>query len=135
MTTDLSRFLVGRLHTQLTIFHPLWCSPRTCLSTDDVNERRLGNGAYAMQKRVLYSEANYAAIVRDRGYFVDKTAYITKLEQIRNPVFLRPRRFGKSVFCSLLRYYYGRLLQKTSDQRRKEQGRAGTAWQEPVLPL
>lgn len=51
-----------------------------------------------MKKRVLYSEANYAALVRDRGYFVDKTAYLAKLEQIRNPVFLRPRRFGKSLF-------------------------------------
>ncbi|MCE7980947.1 MAG: AAA family ATPase [Caldilinea sp. CFX5] len=59
-----------------------------------------------MKKRVLYSEANYAAIVRDHGYFVDKTEYIAKLEQIRNPVFLRPRRFGKSTLCSLLRYYY-----------------------------
>ena len=59
-----------------------------------------------MRKRVLYSEANYAAIVRDHGYFVDKTEYIAKLEQIRNPVFLRPRRFGKSLLCSLLRYYY-----------------------------
>ncbi|MFM7175093.1 MAG: AAA family ATPase, partial [Caldilinea sp.] len=49
-----------------------------------------------MPKRVLYSEANYAAMVRDRGYFVDKTEYIARLEQIRNPVFLRPRRFGKS---------------------------------------
>lgn len=61
-----------------------------------------------MKKRVLYSEANYAAIVRDRGYFVDKTQYIAELERVRNPVFLRPRRFGKSMFCSILRYYYDR---------------------------
>lgn len=61
-----------------------------------------------MKKRILYSEANYAAIVRDHGYFVDKTAYIAKLEPVRNPVFLRPRRFGKSLFCSILRYYYDR---------------------------
>lgn len=61
-----------------------------------------------MRKRILYSEANYAAIVRDHGYFVDKTAYIAKLEPVRNPVFLRPRRFGKSLFCSILRYYYDR---------------------------
>ena len=61
-----------------------------------------------MKKRVLYSEANYAAIVRDHGYFVDKTAYIATLEPVRNPVFLRPRRFGKSLFCSILRYYYDR---------------------------
>ena len=61
-----------------------------------------------MKKRVLYSEANYEAIVEDNGYFVDKTLYVEKLEKIRNPVLLRPRRFGKSLFCSILRYYYDR---------------------------
>ncbi len=61
-----------------------------------------------MKKRVLYSEANYAAIVRKQGYFIDKTSYIAKLERVENPVFLRPRRFGKSLLCSILRYYYDR---------------------------
>ena len=59
-----------------------------------------------MKKRVLYSEANYAAIVRKNGYFVDKTEYLEKLETVTNPVFLRPRRFGKSLLCSIQRYYY-----------------------------
>jgi len=57
-------------------------------------------------KRVIYGESNYATIVAKNGYFVDKTAYIAKLEETSNPVFLRPRRFGKSLFCSVLRYYY-----------------------------
>lgn len=35
-----------------------------------------------------------------------KTEYIAKLERIRNPVFLRPRRFVKSLLSSILRYYY-----------------------------
>lgn len=59
-----------------------------------------------MKKRVLYSEANYESIVRKHGYFVDKTPYIARLERVENPVFLRPRRFGKSLLCSILRYYY-----------------------------
>uniref|UniRef100_UPI0040577B60 AAA family ATPase n=1 Tax=Candidatus Electrothrix sp. TaxID=2170559 RepID=UPI0040577B60 len=59
-----------------------------------------------MKKRVLYGEANYAAIVRKKGYFVDKTEYLDKLEMVNNPVFLRPRRFGKSLLCSILRHYY-----------------------------
>ncbi|MDX8394086.1 MAG: AAA family ATPase [Mariprofundales bacterium] len=59
-----------------------------------------------MKKRVLYSVANYAEIVRENGYFVDKTDYLAKLETIRNPVFLRPRRFGKSLLCSMQSYYY-----------------------------
>ncbi|MFN8493678.1 MAG: AAA family ATPase [Caldilineaceae bacterium] len=61
-----------------------------------------------MRKRILYSEANYAALVRKQGYFVDKTSYVAKLERAENPVFLRPRRFGKSLLCSILRYYYDR---------------------------
>lgn len=59
-----------------------------------------------MKRRVIYGESNYAAIVNKNGYFVDKTGYIAKLEAIENPVFLRPRRIGKSLFCSILRYYY-----------------------------
>ncbi|MFN8491834.1 MAG: AAA family ATPase [Caldilineaceae bacterium] len=59
-----------------------------------------------MPKRVPYGVANYAEVVRDNGYFIDKTAFIAKLEAVKNPVFLRPRRFGKSLFCSVLRHYY-----------------------------
>ncbi len=58
------------------------------------------------KKRIVYGEANYAALVRNNGYFVDKTEYIARLELIGNPTFLRPRRFGKSLFCSLLWHYY-----------------------------
>jgi hypothetical protein len=59
-----------------------------------------------MKKRVLYGSANYEDIVQKNGYFVDKTAYIEKLENVENPVFLRPRRFGKSLFCRMLECYY-----------------------------
>ena len=58
------------------------------------------------RKRVVYGNANYADLVQKGGYFVDKTPYIAKLELIENPIYLRPRRFGKSTFCSLLNYYY-----------------------------
>ncbi|CAK8718559.1 PD-(D/E)XK nuclease superfamily protein [Candidatus Electrothrix laxa] len=59
-----------------------------------------------MKRRVLYSEAHYPTIVRNKGYFVDKTRYVERLEQVANPVFLRPRRFGKTLLCSILRHYY-----------------------------
>ena len=45
--------------------------------------------------------------VAERGYYyVDKTKYISLLERYSAPVFLRPRRFGKSLFMSTLAYYY-----------------------------
>ncbi len=59
-----------------------------------------------MKKRVLYAVANYEELVRDNGYFVDKTRYIELLEPVKNPVFLRPRRFGKSLWCRILECYY-----------------------------
>ncbi|MCP4111667.1 MAG: AAA family ATPase [Desulfobacteraceae bacterium] len=59
-----------------------------------------------MKKTVQYGVADYEELVRDNGYFVDKTMYIEKLEQIKNPVFLRPRRFGKSLWCRILECYY-----------------------------
>ena len=61
-----------------------------------------------MKKRILYSVSNYEEFIRDNGYFVDKTPFITRLESVKNPVFLRPRRFGKSLLCSMLQYYYDR---------------------------
>jgi hypothetical protein len=61
---------------------------------------------HGMKKRILYGVANYEEIVAENGYFVDKTHYISKLEAVRNPVFLRPRRFGKSLWCRILECYY-----------------------------
>ncbi|MEZ4527279.1 MAG: AAA family ATPase [Desulfobacterales bacterium] len=69
-----------------------------------------------MKKRILYANANYEEIVNDCGYFVDKTHYIEKLEQIKNPVFLRPRRFGKSLWCRILECYYN-IRQKDDFER------------------
>lgn len=55
---------------------------------------------------IPYAIADYA-ILRERGYYyVDKTRYISLLERYSAPVFLRPRRFGKSLFVSTLAYYY-----------------------------
>ncbi len=59
-----------------------------------------------MKKSVLYGVSDYEEIVRKNGYFIDKTHYIEKLETINNPVFLRPRRFGKSLLCRMLECYY-----------------------------
>jgi hypothetical protein len=58
------------------------------------------------KKRILYGNASYKEIVHKNGYFVDKTHYIEKLEDIEDPVFLRPRRFGKSLWCNILECYY-----------------------------
>jgi len=58
------------------------------------------------KKQILYGEANYKNMVIENGYYVDKTGFIPLLEKYKNPVFLRPRRFGKSLWCTTLAYYY-----------------------------
>ena len=59
-----------------------------------------------MDRRIPYGIMNYAELIEENRYFIDKTLFIAKLKDIKNPVFLRPRRFGKSLFCSMLQYYY-----------------------------
>lgn len=55
---------------------------------------------------IPYAVADFAEM-RERGfYYVDKTQYISQLERYKAPVFLRPRRFGKSLLISTLAYYY-----------------------------
>ena len=56
--------------------------------------------------KIPYAIANFKKIRTENYYYVDKTKYIEELEHFYNPIFLRPRRFGKSLFCSMLRYYY-----------------------------
>jgi len=57
-------------------------------------------------KKIPYAIANYEEIVAGNYHFVDKTRFIHELEKYKVPVFLRPRRFGKSLWCSILECYY-----------------------------
>ena len=58
-------------------------------------------------KRVPYGIQDFVQVIEQNCYYVDKTAYIPKLEDCPNNLFcIRPRRFGKSVFLSMLHAYY-----------------------------
>ena len=61
------------------------------------------------KKKIPYGISNFEALQNDNYYFVDKTRYIQTLEEGNEKYifFLRPRKFGKSLFVSLLQYYYG----------------------------
>lgn len=56
--------------------------------------------------KIPYAVMNYAQLREEGYYYVDKSRYIVELEKYQVPVFLRPRRFGKSLFCTMLDYYY-----------------------------
>lgn len=59
--------------------------------------------------KLPYGTSNFAQIADEEYYFVDRTAYIAQLEALaeRYLFFLRPRRFGKTLFVSMLQCYYG----------------------------
>ena len=58
-------------------------------------------------KRIPYGVSDFVNVIERNQYYVDKTMYIPKLEnEADNLFFIRPRRFGKSVFISMLQAYY-----------------------------
>ena len=59
-------------------------------------------------KKLPYGISNYEELIKDGYYYVDKTMYIEKLENLaeKRIMFLRPRKFGKTLFTSTLLNYY-----------------------------
>ncbi len=63
----------------------------------------------AKMKKIIYGESNFRKVKINNDYlYIDKTEFIEKLENLNESflIFLRPRRFGKSLFLSTLQYYY-----------------------------
>ena len=67
------------------------------------------------RRKVPYGVMNWAELVRE-CFIVDNTRYIHELEAIKTPVFLRPKRFGKTVVCSMLAHYYDINLKDRFDE-------------------
>jgi hypothetical protein len=59
-------------------------------------------------KRIPYGNSDFRNIRTENYAYVDKTRFIELLanESNKNYFFIRPRKFGKSLFFSTLRYYY-----------------------------
>ena len=58
-------------------------------------------------KRIPYGVSSFVDVMERNQYYVDKTMYIPQLEQQADCLFfIRPRRFGKSVFLGMLHAYY-----------------------------
>ena len=64
-----------------------------------------------------YGETDYVTIRKENSYYVDKTAYIPYFENAAKYImFLRPRRFGKSLFLNMLSAYYDVLRKDAYEQ-------------------
>ena len=58
---------------------------------------------------IPYGMADFSAIRREGFLYVDKTRFLRDLEDERHVFLLRPRRFGKSCWVSILQHYYDRV--------------------------
>ncbi|MDE0449316.1 MAG: AAA family ATPase [Spirochaetaceae bacterium] len=58
--------------------------------------------------RIPYGESDFRRIRLNRWLYVDKTRFLRRLERERYAFLIRPRRFGKSLWVSLLENYYDR---------------------------
>ena len=69
--------------------------------------RRICYNLYMRPEQIPYGVKDFKRIRLEDFYYVDKTAFIRKLEDRANFLFfVRPRRFGKSLLCETLRCYY-----------------------------
>lgn len=59
--------------------------------------------------KIPYGLSDFETVIEEGFFYEDRTSFIPKIEQwyAKYPIFLRPRRFGKSLFVSMLHYYYG----------------------------
>jgi hypothetical protein len=84
-------------------------------------------------KDLPYGIADFKELVEEGYYYIDKTPFIKEMRRSPFLLLLRPRRFGKSLFLSMLRYYYdikerdnfSKLFKGTwiADNPTKDQGR------------
>lgn len=68
-------------------------------------------------KGIPYGISDFKRLRNENFYYVDKTMYLPLIEKMPSYLFLiRPRRFGKSLFLSLMRTYYD-ILQKNNFEK------------------
>ena len=61
-----------------------------------------------MNLKMPYGISNFEELITENYYYVDKTEYIEKLENLpeKRIMLLRPRKFGKTLFTSMIENYY-----------------------------
>ncbi|MCU0289719.1 MAG: ATP-binding protein [Acidobacteria bacterium] len=72
-------------------------------------------------KKIPYAISDYDLMQKGNYYYVDKTPYIPIIENIgRYLFFIRPRRFGKSLFLAILQGYYDVQFKANFDELYKD---------------
>ncbi len=65
---------------------------------------------------IPYGQSDFARIRRENKYYVDKTMFIPRLEEFSFQMFLRPRRYGKSLMLNMLAAYYDVAYKEQFDE-------------------
>ena len=72
-------------------------------------------------KKIPYGIADFKVIQDEDYYYVDKTMYLPLLENAGKFLFfIRPRRFGKTLFLNVLASYYDRAWENEFDNLFKD---------------
>lgn len=60
------------------------------------------------KERYAIGQQDFKTLREDEAYYVDKTAFVEKIARSKSKYYFlaRPRRFGKSLFLSTLRYFF-----------------------------
>lgn len=68
-------------------------------------------------KQIPYGVSDFESVRESYLYYVDKTMYLAELENLPwTLIFIRPRRFGKSLFISMMRAYYDKAMEGRFDE-------------------
>lgn len=67
-------------------------------------------------RQIPYGVSDFVSVREQNLYYVDKTMYLPILEeQPSNLFFIRPRRFGKSLFINMMKAYYDKSMADSFD--------------------
>src|SRR5574344_2013539 len=68
-------------------------------------------------RQIPYGVSDFLSLRKRNLYYIDKTMYLEKLEkQPDTLIFIRPRRFGKSLFISMMKAYYDKRMADRFDE-------------------
>lgn len=60
-----------------------------------------------MEKELLTSESDFRNVIKNNGFYIDKTMFIEKvMKNAKVKLFIRPRRFGKILNLSMLEHFF-----------------------------
>src|SRR5574344_2773180 len=68
-------------------------------------------------RQIPYGVSDFLSLRKRNLYYIDKTMYLAELEsQPDTLIFIRPRRFGKSLFISMMQAYYDKAMAGRFDE-------------------